>query len=99
MKNYAKFAALFLVLMTLVILVACGGGNTEAPTDLATAPATAAMYKGVTANVSCPIPKEASAASSENDVSPVDSAVGISSGSFSPKPKRRDSFCMFSSLR
>jgi len=42
MKNYAKFAALFMLLMALVILVACGGSNPEAPTDLATTPATEA---------------------------------------------------------
>lgn len=42
MKNFAKFAALFMLLMALVILVACGGSNPEAPTDLATTPATEA---------------------------------------------------------
>lgn len=42
MKNITKFAILFLMLTTLLILVACSGGNTETSTDLVTAPVTEA---------------------------------------------------------
>ena len=42
MKNITKFAILFLMLTTLVVLVACAGGNTETSTDLVTAPVTEA---------------------------------------------------------
>ena len=42
MKNITKFAILFLMLTTLVVLVACSGGNIETSTDLVTAPVTEA---------------------------------------------------------
>lgn len=42
MKNFKKFAALFLAVCTLMTFVACGGGTTETPTDPATQPETEA---------------------------------------------------------
>lgn len=42
MKNIAKFAALFMVLVALVVFVACDGADTETSTDLATTPVTEA---------------------------------------------------------